>query len=586
MKFSLNRYNIIGNIDYNTPICVIQEIMNCLGDEISLEDINGKLDIIIDYIKNKEIDIEIKDSYMEEELDSISLFVSQKETSWDHNNLIKAFTHIINFDGEIPENFTYGEKTNNNPLTYDITMLYAFCVENSIKTNRKDTLKDLAVYTRLSFAKRHILLDALISKVLLIDNFGIINILKGTNNSRNEEFIFSDNSSSAIEKLKNMTNERPLLTNEEAIVSAAKNYNIDISESTTPGRELLQFYKYDTYRPFTEDRFCETYKINPYYYDLTKFWKSRLSCLYTDKMIMSLLNNECVNHRDISDPKQFLYEITLTNNIYQGIIPTCSYNETFIYKTSFDEINKKHIITYGILDSNDLIALTPEEITSFLRTHKDFRDFKNEGEILSERNLKKLILLCKSFPLEESYTELLNTIRETKMLGNVINARMKEFISYFKGCDKTTKEKVNEIFDKLFELGMVMRGWNGESNYPLSEKDCSNYTERYEEIENRVTERMRKLNEHINSMSDTTKIIIKSLPLIKLSERDKSFYRSTNYDEGLSFYERLMLISTKPESVYACLRLSSNYLVSTAQYYNVLINSKNYIDITKLEFIQ
>ena len=53
MKFSLNRYNIIGNIDYNTPICVIQEIMNCLGDEISLDDINGKMDIIIGYIKRR-----------------------------------------------------------------------------------------------------------------------------------------------------------------------------------------------------------------------------------------------------------------------------------------------------------------------------------------------------------------------------------------------------------------------------------------------------------------------------------------------------------------------------------------------------
>ena len=78
-------------------------------------------------------------------------------------------------------------------------------------------------------------------------------------------------------------------------------------------------------------------------------------------------------------------------------------------------------------------------------------------------------------------------------------------------CLASTKEKINEIFDKLFYLGMVMRGWNGESDYPLSEKDCTNYEERYEEIENRVTERMRKINEHINSMSDTTKIIIKSL---------------------------------------------------------------------------
>ena len=88
--------------------------------------------------------------------------------------------------------------------------------------------------------------------------------------------------------------------------------------------------------------------------------------------------------------------------------------------------------------------------------------------------------------------------------------------------------------------------------------------------------------------SDTLEdgMIIKSLPLIKLSEKDKSYYRNTNSDEGLTFYDRLMLISTNPDSIYSCLRLSSNYIIATSQYYNALINGKQYIDITKLDFIQ
>ena len=83
-----------------------------------------------------------------------------------------------------------------------------------------------------------------------------------------------------------------------------------------------------------------------------------------------------------------------------------------------------------------------------------------------------------------------------------------------------------------------------------------------------------------------TKIMVKGLPLIKLSERDKTYYRSSNPDEGLTFYDRLILISSKPDSIYACMRLSSNYLAATAQYYNALINSMNFFDINKLEFIQ
>lgn len=588
MNFSLNRYGIIGNIDYNTPLCVIEEIMKCLGHEVTIEDIEEQRNVILNYIKTEDKSITIKEEYNEEELSDISTFVSQKETSWDTQNLIKAFNHIIQYNNVIPESFTYGSKTNNNPLSYDITMLYSFCVENGIRTNCTDSLNELAAYVRLSFAKRHVLLDTLITKLSQIDNFGLINVLKESKYGEKTEFVFSDNSRDSIEKLKHI--DKPLtksiLTNEEAIIYAAKNYNLDITESSSPAREILEIAKSDNYRPIIEDRFQQNYRLNPNYYDLTKFWKSRLSSLYNEKMLMTLLSGECVNHRDISDPRQFLYEITLTKNVYPGIIPDADYNETYVYKTPFSELNPKHIITYGVLHTRDIIALTPEEITKFLISHKEFKDFRNEGEILSERNLKKIILICKNFPHEQKFTDLLNTIRDTKTIGNVMNSKMKEFISYVKNCDQGTKDQINQLFKTMFDLGMIMRGWDKETEYPLSETDCQNFAINYDEIETRVGEYMKLTLDHISSMSDTTKMIIKSLPLIKLSEKDKSYYRNTNSDEGLTFFDRLTLISSKPESIYSCLRLSSNYIVSTSQYYNVLINGKTYIDITKLEFIQ
>lgn len=588
MNFSLNRYTILGSIDYNTPLCVIEEIMKCLGHEVSIEDIEQQRNIIVEYIKTEDKTVIIKEDYDEQELSDISTFTSQKETNWDTDNLIKAFNHIVSYNGLIAENFTYGSKTNNNPLSYDVTMLYSFCIENGIRTNCTDTLNELAAYVRLSFAKRHVLLGTLIPKLSQIDNFGLINVLKESKYGEKIEFVFSDSSQESIDRLKNIDKplSKSILTNEEAIIYAAKNYNLDITESSSPAREMLEIAKSENYRPIIEDRFQRNYKLNPSYYDLTKFWKSRLSTLYNEKMLMTLLSGECVNYRDISDPRQFLYEITLTKNVYPGIIPDAEYTETYVYKTPFTELNPKHIITYGILHTKDIIALTPEEITKFLILHKEFKDFKHEGEILSERNLKKLILICKNFPHEEKFTSLLNTIRDTKTIGNVMNSKMKEFISYVKNCDQGTKDQINRLFETMFELGMVMRGWDKESSYPLSETDCQDFATRYDEIETRVGESMKQTVDNINSMSDTTKMIIKSLPLIKLSEKDKSYYRNTNSDEGLTFYDRLMLISSKPESIYSCLRLSSNYIVATSQYYNVLINGKTYIDVAKLDFIQ
>lgn len=588
MNFSLNRYGIIGNIDYNTPLCVLEEIMKCLGDDISSEDIEKHKESVIEHIRGVTKDIEIKETYSEEELCEISTFVSQKETSWDEQNLLKAFHHIVSYNNIIPESFVYGPKTNNNPLSYDVTMMYAFCLENGIRTNYNDSLNELAAYVRLSFAKRHILLDTLVTKLSQMDTFGLINVLKESKYGNKEEFVFSDSSRETIQKLKNNNkiSIRTILTNEEAIVHAAKNYHIDISGSSCPSREILELCKVQNYKPIIEDNFQRNYKLNPMYYDMTKYWKSELSSLYDEKSLMMLLSNECVNHSEISDPRQFLYEITLTKNVYPGIIPDAKYTETFVYKTPFDELNTKHIISYGILHTRDVVALTPEEITKFLRTHKEFKDFVNEGEILSERNLKKLILICKSFPHEQKFNQLLCTIRDTKTLGNVMNSKMKEFISYVKNCEENTKTQINSMFDSMFELGMMMRGWEDGKDFPLSSEQCSSYAENYDEIETRVMNSIKDLIESIGTMSDATKMIIKSLPLIKLSEKDKSYYRNTNSDEGITFYERLMLISTNPDSIYSCLRLSSNYIVATSQYYNVLLNGKSYIDIAKLEFIQ
>jgi len=588
MNFSLNRYSIIGEVDYNTPICVIEEIMKCLGNEITPEDIDSQRNVIVEYIKSETKSITVKEDYSSDELQDLSVFTSQKETSWEETKLIKAFNHIVQYNNVIEENFTYGPKTNNNPLSYDVTMLYAFCAENGIRTNRTDTLNELAAYVRLSFAKRYVLLDNLITKLSQMNNFGLINVLKETKYTEKQDFVFSDNTYTLIEKLRGSENpiSRSILTNEEAIVCAAKNHSLDVTSSICPSREILEITKGGNYKPVLDDSFAHNYKLNPHFYDLTKFWKERLSYLYNDKMLMTLLSSECVNHREITDPRQFLHEITMTKNIYPGIIPDIEYTETYVYKTPFTELNPKYIISYGVLNTKQIIALTPEEITNFLKMHKEFKDFVNEGEILSERNLKKIISICKSFPHEKQFLDLLSTIRDTKTFGTVMNSKMKEFISYVKNCDQGTKDNIKELFDSMFELGMMMRGWCKEGDFPLSETDCENFTINYDEIETRVNETMKKVIDRINSMSDTTKMIIKSLPLIKLSEKDKSFYRNTNIDEGLTFYDRLILISTDSSSIYSCLRLSSNYIVATSQYYNVLINGQTYIDIQKLDFIQ
>ena len=108
-----------------------------------------------------------------------------------------------------------------------------------------------------------------------MNNFGLINVLKETKYTEKQDFVFSYNTYTLIEKLRGSENpiSRSILTNEEAIVCAAKNYSLDVTSSICPSREILEITKGGNYKPILDDSFAHNYKLNPHFYDLTKFWK-------------------------------------------------------------------------------------------------------------------------------------------------------------------------------------------------------------------------------------------------------------------------------------------------------------------------
>ena len=311
---SLNRSSIV-TLDHTTPLCVIEEIVKCMGMDITIDEIKENRDEIVKKVEEYDIKIEKKDEYEPEEIEAIAFFVSQGEESWEPSNLMRAFNHLLEFDGTIPESFSYGSKTNNNPLSYDVTMLYAFCQLNRIRTNSADTISELCTYVRLMFADREVLLNTLSTKLANLETSGLINILKDCKQHSKHKFVITKDTSRVLDKLKDVDNlfSRALLSDEEAIVYAAKNYNIDLSESMFPSTELVILSKPKPFKPIEEDEdFGINYSLNHDYYKLTRFWKPLLASLYTDKMLAEILTHESVDVSEISNPKQFMYELSLT----------------------------------------------------------------------------------------------------------------------------------------------------------------------------------------------------------------------------------------------------------------------------------
>ena len=91
-------FHLIESVDYNTPFCVLQEIIRCLGMSIETQDIEGNVDQMIEYMQTAEIEIphSEEDQHSEEDLAKIATFVSQTDTTWSNENLLKAFHHLDN----------------------------------------------------------------------------------------------------------------------------------------------------------------------------------------------------------------------------------------------------------------------------------------------------------------------------------------------------------------------------------------------------------------------------------------------------------------------------------------------------------
>ena len=230
-----------------------------------------------------------------------------------------------------------------------------------------------------------------------------------------------------------------------------------------------------------------------------------------------------------------------------------------------------------------MIALTVDEIDDFFKIHKEFKDFMNEGEIISERNIKKLINICRGRPNDSIFCDLVSTIKSTKQFSKLMDHKIREFLIFCKNSDN--KDKIIKMFDQLFILSMYMRGWDGKGPYPMKESQCSNFAERYSDIEKSVNSELEKFFGLYNGLSDGTKMLIRTLPLMKLNDKDNSMFRSTNEDEGLTFYHRIQIVQSDPNNLYGCMRLSSNHLAMSAQYYHQLLTGKQYFDPLSIELI-
>jgi len=565
-----------------TPLEVIINCFKCCNYLITEENIITKKQKRIEYYNSFNNFFEQKETYNDKDLEQIASFTSYLDVKWTKETLLKSFDHILKFETNIEDyltvDFKSGPKDNENIYNYDSIMIYQLCCHCNINTTFDSTLEQMVsdIEEYLNVSKKEIFKD-ISRKLCNYSKTELIKLNKTIEELKNNKDYETYYDISDINLLK-----RTLLTNEESIIYCVKYYWIDVSESECPYDEMIELHYCkntdETYKPIDEN-FSINYTKNKYYYQLDYFYRSEFKDFYSSKCISNLLKHESI---DLNDPElffQYLDDIIKSNNFYCGIFPHSSNESTFIYK---EDIEDNTLISYGTY--NDNIVVTPNELSEFFLNHNEFMEIKECKSVLDKRLIDKLIKICKQNPLDNQYIKLLNTIQTINRNKNIINETIQNLISVY----KIENQKIDQFLTNLFELSMYMRGWKVNNNYqlPLNKNICNENSFHTEKIEMNIHDSMTSLFKFIDELEPHIKNVIKELPLIKLNENDKTFYRNTNIDEGLTLIERLNII-VKNDNVYSCIRMSSNYIASTYYYYDVIIlkNTQKF-SIDEMDFIQ
>jgi hypothetical protein len=200
----------------------------------------------------------------------------------------------------------------------------------------------------------------------------------------------------------------------------------------------------------------------------------------------------------------------------------------------------------------DLYSLD-EMIAAFLhyRRFVDPHDPKREFENIEMSRLEKLLSDRNLSLMLEIITGL-----KTKSINHLID-ELRDVVS-------------KEFFQRLLEIGFLMRGWSGEGHYPLRANKTSGKVSEKQILEKALVLKLEKCPEL-------------KLPLFGYNSDLKSFYMST---ESLTIEDKLKMILNGGGSESSCIRLGSNWFVATAWYYLQRYYQIQPFSIDELEPIQ
>jgi len=623
MSYSLSRLLITGAVNENTPLCVLTEIADAHGVDCEKREggRNFSKDLVASINRTPTPKININGEVPKNTLQVLARFINPKHLGWKKDSVLKAFVFLNKFmtrNGnpleKLPKDIQFGIQTSEAPLSLNACVLYQICTSNNIHLNSKTTFRQMSYAVELLRGSA----QSTIRRVKIFiereaNHTNLINMLISSQdeipdpegeisedidyNTMTEKTNIHDHLSALHHSLHNVQILQQYVepkTNEGFIALAAIKYGIDISKATNPSIEFRELKTKGKllYKPI-DKWMLHWYNINPKEFDISTVFNPMFPPLfYTLENLRRMALNEGYVNIFSEDPYELLQISHVTDTFYYCMMPNIKNFRTPIDLDEVQEVPYGQLLFYG-QKGIGLTPITLTELANLFEANENFSSPFTSDEVFSELAMNKLKSIirntegpnpniCLSSESLEAKRHLSTIINRVEIILRNNDEKTKQLTLLYKNSNNETKENIVQVLNCLLNVGMYMRGWLGEGEYPVVRAVVPQEMEA--EVALKTTKEIALFESICESLGNLGKQIY-NLPLVIY--KDGQYQTSNSTSEGLTIKERLSLVKMGDETnnINSCIRLSSNWICSSAHKYIIALGLPSPFDVFTLRHI-
>lgn len=516
---------------------------------------------------------------------------------WELENIIKAFDHLFNYNYHNLSNLIFGDKSNKYPYNINNLMLYRICKLLNYKMKRNTKPEHLILYlSNLSNSNL---------KVNLINNIIDMNISDLISNfyehlSPKEEIkqkVVKDNlipldiTYSYLINIKTAIKKAIPANNNEAIILAAYNLNLNLVESSTPYEDYYYFNKFKSFISHCT-KFNVLYNYNKNWYNTLNVWCDKLSpFLYSIDQLYDFCLKEGFNvKKNINELHSTLVYNRTINNFYFERVPNAYNVKKTIIDLNVSEITNNNIVCFGNFNENNWIYLSVDELYDFFEINKVYIDPIN-SQPLFQHTINKL-----RNHFQNSEHKIKNLIKYMDDTKDILDNEFIKLKNQINSCNEIDKTNIKLFFDKGIELGFYMRGWKlNDFKYPLKSHECcyelDNEGVVIQKLFFNILNCRNELLNIYNSLPLNIKSQLSKLHVLKFSGTNNKINFFDLYINGVTLYMEHNLISCidvilgDENRESSCIRTNSNWVLFSYSWYSFLLGYELDFKLENIDYI-